>query len=108
MTNLLFDIIAPSNDELMRHFITILVARRVRNNIENRMSSGMSILKFGKHKGEDLTDIPMTYLKWLEEQDWILEELRREINHEINRREGDRPGAGFERKPRGKISIKGA
>lgn len=61
-------------------------------------------LNFGKHKDEDITDIPTRYLKWLEEQDWIDESLRRELNHEIERREGDRSSLGIERK-RGRTSF---
>ena len=51
-------------------------------------------LLFGKHKGMDLRDVPSSYLKWLEEQDWIKDDLRKELNFEIERREGDRPGMG--------------
>ena len=58
----------------------------------------MSKLTFGKFKGEDICDVDLGYLKWLEQQEWLFEDLRIEINHEIERREGDRPGKGFERK----------
>ena len=51
-------------------------------------------LGFGKHKGEDLTDVPAHYLKWLESQDWPTPELRSALQFEIERREGDRPGMG--------------
>lgn len=55
-------------------------------------------LTFGKYKGEDLVDVEISYLKWLEEQDWIKPDLRDALNHEIERREGDRSSLGFERK----------
>lgn len=53
-------------------------------------------LLFGKHKGLDTSDpeIPVTYLKWLEEQQFIRPELRTDLFEEIRRRDGDRPGAG--------------
>lgn len=52
------------------------------------------VLLFGKHKDEDTADVPLSYLKWLEEQDWIREDLREECQYEIQRREGNRPGIG--------------
>jgi hypothetical protein len=53
-------------------------------------------LEFGKSKGleTDDPDVPVTYLAWLEEQAWITDSLRRELQFEIKRRRGDRPGAG--------------
>lgn len=54
-------------------------------------------LTFGKYKGEDLADVPISYIKWLEEQDFINDELRRECQYQISIREGERPGAGFEK-----------
>jgi uncharacterized protein (DUF3820 family) len=51
-------------------------------------------LPFGKHKGEDLRDVPLDYLKWIESQDWLKDEMREEVQFEINRRSGDRPGMG--------------
>jgi hypothetical protein len=63
-------------------------------------------MPFGKHKGEDLTDIPIHYLKWIEELDLQNNfDLRSAINHEIERREGDRSSLGYE-KPKGKINLK--
>lgn len=52
-------------------------------------------LPFGKYRGLDVADpeIPVTYLKWLEEKD-IPPRLRDGLNEEIRRREGDRPGSG--------------
>jgi len=56
-------------------------------------------LKFGKHKGEDIMDIPIDYLKWFEENISNLSDPEREeINHEIERREGDRSSLGFQRR----------
>jgi hypothetical protein len=52
------------------------------------------ILTFGKHSGKDTSDVPLSYIKWLEEQDWITDPLREECQFLINRAEGDRPGAG--------------
>lgn len=46
-------------------------------------------LTFGKYKGEDLLDVPLDYIKWLEEQNWIQDDLRKECQFEIKRREGD-------------------
>ena len=51
-------------------------------------------LTFGKHKGEDTADVPVSYLRWLEEQDWIGEELREECQYRIGLADGNRPGAG--------------
>ncbi len=47
------------------------------------------ILTFGKHKGEDTVDVPLSYIKWLEEQDWISEALRTECQYQIERQEGN-------------------
>lgn len=52
------------------------------------------ILRFGKHKGMDIADVDLGYLKWLEEQAWVKDDLREALNFEIERREGDRPGQG--------------
>ena len=51
-------------------------------------------MPFGKYKGMDLLDVPLDYLKWIEENLTLREETRKEINFEINRRIGDTPGAG--------------
>lgn len=59
----------------------------------------MSTLRFGKHKGEDILDVPLDYLKWLDTQDWIDSSLRKEVEHEIKRRESDRSSLGREGKP---------
>lgn len=59
------------------------------------------ILLFGKYKDCDTSDcnVPTSYLQWLEEQRWIGLSLQRELNQEIERRTGNRPG-------RGKVTIK--
>lgn len=55
-------------------------------------------MPFGKYKDEDLTDIPIDYLKWTEENlDFLKEDLRKAINHEIERREGERSSLGYEK-----------
>lgn len=46
-------------------------------------------LTFGKHKGEDTGDVPLSYIKWLEEQDWISDALREECQYLIQRGEGN-------------------
>jgi uncharacterized protein (DUF3820 family) len=51
-------------------------------------------MPFGKHKGEALEDLDLSYVKWLEEQDWVSDDLREAAQFEIERREGDRPGMG--------------
>ena len=54
-------------------------------------------MPFGKHKGSDIRDVPAHYLQWLEEQEWAHEqfaELMAEVQFEIQRRLGDRPGMG--------------
>lgn len=56
-------------------------------------------MPFGKYKGEHIEDIPTNYLKWLEEQPNIDSELRRHLNHEIERREGNRSSKGFVKHP---------
>ena len=61
-------------------------------------------LPFGKHKNEDLCDIDINYLKWLEEQDWVDQTLRKALNHEIERRTDDRSSLGYI-KP-GKVNLK--
>lgn len=56
-------------------------------------------LTFGKHKGEDITDVELGYLKWVEENiEWLTDQERKEINIEIECREGDRSSIGVERK----------
>jgi hypothetical protein len=54
-------------------------------------------IHFGKFKGEDIANIPLWYLKWLEENvDWITPDMREAINYEIARREGDVSSLGRE------------
>lgn len=59
-------------------------------------------LAFGKHKGEDIVDIDLSYLQWLEQQDWLRADHRERVQFEIQRRSGDRPGAGRVVNPRDK------
>ncbi len=54
-------------------------------------------LPFGKYKDKDTSDteVPTHYLKWFEENvDTMSSALRADINAEIERRTGNRPGAG--------------
>jgi len=52
-------------------------------------------MPFGKYKRWALCDIPLDYLKWIEENaEYLPKQLRDEINFEIERRTGDRPGMG--------------
>jgi len=46
-------------------------------------------LTFGKYKGEELHEVPISYLMWLEEQDWVRPDLRKDLQYEIARRTGD-------------------
>jgi uncharacterized protein (DUF3820 family) len=49
-------------------------------------------ITFGKHRDEDITDVPTSYLAWLEEQEWLhgkFPELAKEVQHELRRRQGD-------------------
>lgn len=59
------------------------------------------ILPFGKHVNRDTSDpeVPLEYLQWLESQDWVKPALRMDLQQEIARRTGDRPGAGKVVKP---------
>jgi len=57
------------------------------------------IMRFGKHKGEDICDLDIGYLKWVEENvEFLRDDEREEINIEIERRSGDRSSIGIERK----------
>ena len=53
-------------------------------------------LLFGKFRGEDLCDVEIGYLRWLDEQEWLSAELREEVEFEIARREGDVSSLGRE------------
>lgn len=46
-------------------------------------------LPFGKHKGEEICDVPLDYLKWLEAQPWLHKNVREEIQFVIKVTEGD-------------------
>jgi len=54
-------------------------------------------LTFGKYKGEDIEDVPISYVRWLEEQDWLESRLREECQLIIRRAEDDRSSIGKER-----------
>ena len=51
-------------------------------------------LWFGKHNGEDICDVPLDYLMWLESSENTGHALRTALNFEIQRRTGNRPGQG--------------
>jgi uncharacterized protein (DUF3820 family) len=53
-------------------------------------------LRFGKYKDRDTSDpeVPTSYLIWLEEQEWVNDALREDLNIEIERREGNRSSIG--------------
>ena len=55
-------------------------------------------MPFGKYKGIEICDIDIGYLKWLSLNINLYPlELKAEIEHEIEKQEGDRPGKGFVR-----------
>ena len=56
-------------------------------------------MPFGKHKGEEICTLDIAYIKWLEEQPWISENIREEVQFEIERREGDVTSLGRTVKP---------
>jgi uncharacterized protein (DUF3820 family) len=56
-------------------------------------------MPFGDHRGKELYDIDLGYLKWLEEQAWVRPELREALQFEIQRREGDISSLGRVVKP---------
>ena len=43
-------------------------------------------MKFGKHKGQLLSDCPTEYLDWLADQTWIRPELKADVEAELNKR----------------------
>lgn len=55
-------------------------------------------LTFGKFKGEELDDVPISYVRWLEEQEWLEPRLREECQLLIRRVEDDRSSIGMERR----------
>ena len=54
----------------------------------------MSILQFGKFKGQEIQDVELSYLKWLEENATVPHNLRNEILQEINIRTADESSIG--------------
>jgi uncharacterized protein (DUF3820 family) len=56
-------------------------------------------LTFGRYKGTDVIDITdLQYLKWLEEQYFISDSLRKVINFRIKQLEDNETSLGFVRK----------
>lgn len=51
-------------------------------------------LPIGKYKNQDVADVPLEYLRWFEENIRMPNTLRAAINHEIERRTGDRSSLG--------------
>ncbi len=47
-------------------------------------------LRFGKHKGKDLAEVPLDYLYWLNEQPWLYESVRAAVDAEIGHRQWQR------------------
>ncbi|MFM9961771.1 MAG: putative quorum-sensing-regulated virulence factor [Planctomycetaceae bacterium] len=43
------------------------------------------ILPFGKHAGKPLCDVPRSYLRWLNTQDWFHDEYRWDLAAEVRR-----------------------
>src|SRR5262249_12945804 len=47
------------------------------------------VLWFGRHRGEDISAIPLSYLTWLHAQDWPKPNLKRAVARELHRRQID-------------------
>jgi putative quorum-sensing-regulated virulence factor len=47
-------------------------------------------LRFGKHQGASIEQVPTAYLHWLERQGWIFPDLRAAVAHELARRRQQR------------------
>lgn len=47
----------------------------------------MPILEFGKHKGQDISDVPLSYVQWLEENSKGPTQLM--AQNELKRRSGE-------------------
>lgn len=45
-----------------------------------------TVMPFGKHKGEELQDIPVAYLDWLIGQDWLKPDLKETIEDHLQGR----------------------
>ena len=53
------------------------------------MAKSLWTIPFGKFEGEDIEDVPPTYLQWLAEQEWFVEKFPeglRAINKELEYR----------------------
>lgn len=44
------------------------------------------VFEFGKHKGQPITRVPLSYLKWIANEHGMSEQFRREARAEIRRR----------------------
>lgn len=40
---------------------------------------GAVVLTFGKHKGERIEDVPLRYLDWLVDQDWLFPDVKQAV-----------------------------
>jgi len=53
-------------------------------------------LTFGKYKNVEICDIPIDYLKWVEENvTWLNSDVRKEINHYIKLNSEERSSIGL-------------
>lgn len=43
------------------------------------------ILPFGKHRGKFLSEVPRSYLRWLNDQEWFQEEYQWDLAPEVRR-----------------------
>lgn len=43
-------------------------------------------MPFGKHKGQLLSDCPTPYLDWILGQDWLKDDLKADVEAELNKR----------------------
>jgi len=54
---------------------------------------------FGKYKGEDIIDLPIEYLQWVEQQSFLNPLVREEVQYELTRRLGDVSSLGKVKQP---------
>lgn len=50
------------------------------------MNDPTVVMPFGKHKGEEIGEIPTSYLDWLIGQDWLKADLRECIEDHLETR----------------------
>ena len=48
------------------------------------LSPADPVIPFGKHKGKQASDIPVSYLDWLVDQPWLHEQLRIDVESHLN------------------------